>query len=543
MARFAALFVCTQLADAAEAKPWESADERQLGLKGYTIAQPLPQSELDKLDCTVGDEKLTGLRGANYLGCQSMTISGLTCMKWTDQTPHEHKWTPDKYPNLGDHSFCRNPFDQDTIWCMTTDPVTRWEYCEPYTCGNGKTEVIAGELCDDGNRKDGDGCSKKCQIEEGFICLVKEGEDQPRSYCKRCRNGIREGAEGCDDGNSDPYDGCDPYCDVEESWFCRNYKCEEPGDRDYPCPEGVKSGGSDCRPDVCGDGLMWASEECDDGNTIQADGCNHKCKIERGFTCEEDESGKSRCYNCGNDHIDYSEECDDGNSDDGDGCSSKCLLEPGAAYVDEKTGLDEFGKHPENFTCRYGVSKLGAGADDSGVPDSEADGNATSDNETATGGERRLRGPVERGLAELRAETRNTICSPVEAFHEKHQETFIMIGGGGVGGLVLIVFLGYEIKKWRKNKLRLKQGEILIVGKDGQVKKLNTFQAVLTLQIHFKRAVKKRRAAKAAQEKAQEQQDALRKQAQALQERKWKRQMMEASAKYDVGEGGTSDPL
>lgn len=91
--------------------------------------------------------------------------------------------------------------------------------------------------------------------------------------------------------------------------------------------------------------------------------------------------------------------------------------------------------------------------------------------------------------------------------------------------------------------MRLKQGEILIVGKDGQVKKLNTFQAVLTLQIHFKRAVKKRRAAKAAQEKAQEQQDALRKQAQALQERKWKRQMMEASAKYDVGEGGTSDPL
>ena len=32
----------------------------------------------------------------------------------------------------------------------------------------------------------------------------------------------------------------------------------------------------------------------------------------------------------------------------------------------------------------------------------------------------------------------------------------------------------YECRKRSKNKLRLKKGEILIVGKDGKVKKINT---------------------------------------------------------------------
>ena len=29
-------------------------------------------------------------------------------------------------------NFCRNPFTDsaDTIWCYTTDPVTKWDYCD-----------------------------------------------------------------------------------------------------------------------------------------------------------------------------------------------------------------------------------------------------------------------------------------------------------------------------------------------------------------------------------------------------------------------------
>ena len=32
---------------------------------------------------------------------------------------------------LGQHNYCRNPSSGSTIWCYTTDPVKRWEYCDP----------------------------------------------------------------------------------------------------------------------------------------------------------------------------------------------------------------------------------------------------------------------------------------------------------------------------------------------------------------------------------------------------------------------------
>jgi cysteine-rich repeat protein len=40
------------------------------------------------------------------------------------------------------------------------------------------------------------------------------------------------------------------------------------------CEDG---GGSDCK---CGDGVVHAPEECDDGNTVSGDGCNSVCRIE-----------------------------------------------------------------------------------------------------------------------------------------------------------------------------------------------------------------------------------------------------------------------
>src|SRR5213075_2532769 len=35
--------------------------------------------------------------------------------------------------------------------------------CHPVVCGNGKMEP--GEVCDDGNARDGDGCSSGCRVE------------------------------------------------------------------------------------------------------------------------------------------------------------------------------------------------------------------------------------------------------------------------------------------------------------------------------------------------------------------------------------------
>jgi cysteine-rich repeat protein len=65
---------------------------------------------------------------------------------------------------------------------------------------------------------------------------------------------------------------------------------------------------------VCGDGIVQASmEECDDGNTLDRDQCNSDCRINV----------------CGDGVIGPGEQCDDGNGVGGDGCSNACTLNAG----------------------------------------------------------------------------------------------------------------------------------------------------------------------------------------------------------------------
>src|SRR6187549_3265290 len=60
-------------------------------------------------------------------------------------------------------------------------------------CGNGQLEI--GELCDDGDEDDGDGCSSDClDVDEDYLCL-EEGE--PCERVVTCGNGILEGSEVC----------------------------------------------------------------------------------------------------------------------------------------------------------------------------------------------------------------------------------------------------------------------------------------------------------------------------------------------------------
>jgi len=87
-------------------------------------------------------ESMTG-NGQDYHGCQTATKNGLTCQKWSDQSPHSHSFITDWYPSahLGDHNFCRNPDGDSTIWCYTTDPGSRWNYCEPRKTVDGQEDT------------------------------------------------------------------------------------------------------------------------------------------------------------------------------------------------------------------------------------------------------------------------------------------------------------------------------------------------------------------------------------------------------------------
>ena len=62
------------------------------------------------------DESLEG-NGEDYIGCQSVTVTGKTCQAWNEKFPHKHKFTgrARKMKNgLGKHNFCRNPDNEDT---------------------------------------------------------------------------------------------------------------------------------------------------------------------------------------------------------------------------------------------------------------------------------------------------------------------------------------------------------------------------------------------------------------------------------------------
>jgi hypothetical protein len=76
-------------------------------------------------------ETMTGI-GRDYRGCQSRTMSGRSCQKWTSQAPHTHSWVEDAGKGIGDHNYCRNPgAHAGGIWCYTVDPAKRWEECNP----------------------------------------------------------------------------------------------------------------------------------------------------------------------------------------------------------------------------------------------------------------------------------------------------------------------------------------------------------------------------------------------------------------------------
>jgi cysteine-rich repeat protein len=51
-----------------------------------------------------------------------------------------------------------------------------------------------------------------------------------------------------------------------------------------PCPTGFGSNGTNICDEICGDGKVY-EKECDDGNTVDGDGCDSVCKIETGFQC------------------------------------------------------------------------------------------------------------------------------------------------------------------------------------------------------------------------------------------------------------------
>jgi cysteine-rich repeat protein len=77
-------------------------------------------------------------------------------------------------------------------------------------------------------------------------------------------------------------------------------------------------------PDICGDGIVGETEQCDDGNTESFDGCSEACN----FECTDPTGTVCFMVRCGNGITESTEECDDGNSNDFDNCRNDCTIQP-----------------------------------------------------------------------------------------------------------------------------------------------------------------------------------------------------------------------
>jgi len=128
------------------------------------------------LACRDGDEEKCGcdnVKQSDYRGTISNTISGKTCQRWDSQEPHRHGRTRKNYPEKGlTENNCRNPDGEDEgAWCYTTDPDTRWEYCDVPVCEEeeyeGACEMSDPETC---------GCDEVQQSDyRGTISKTKSG--------------------------------------------------------------------------------------------------------------------------------------------------------------------------------------------------------------------------------------------------------------------------------------------------------------------------------------------------------------------------------
>lgn len=107
---------------------------------------------------------------------------------------------------------------------MPTDTTGEEPPAEP-VCGDGVVE--GGELCDDGNASDSDGCTTTCTVTS-------------------CGDGALQDSEQCDDGNASNTDACLATCVVAS----------------------------------CGDGFVRQGvEQCDDGNASNVDACVDQCTL------------------------------------------------------------------------------------------------------------------------------------------------------------------------------------------------------------------------------------------------------------------------
>jgi cysteine-rich repeat protein len=213
---------------------------------------------------------------------------------------------------------------------------------KPLVCGDGILTEAFGEECDDGNITAANGLESFNDSCEATCTIPKCGDSIQQPFATVDSNGdglinFSDPLEQCDDGNDINDDGCSNDCQLPI------------------CGDGIQQTVPTIDTDL--DGVADATEACDDGftcadftpcepNTQCAD--LSFCQVRGGDGCSQD------CLvneGCGNNIVDVGEECDDGNNIDADGCEADCtnpacengILDPAELCFDGVINTPTFG--------------------------------------------------------------------------------------------------------------------------------------------------------------------------------------------------------
>ncbi len=197
----------------------------------------------------------------------------------------------------------------------------------PSSCGNGRLDT--GEQCDDGNRADGDCCSRLCAFEPPGATCNDANACTTGDACNGAGACIAARPLACDDGNDCTADSCDPATGCVHGVTNEGARCDDrnPCTTDEMCTAGrcvgVAVEGSCDDGNPCTGGDVCAAGACQ-GAPVDGTPCDDGKACTGHDTCRA--GGCLGTPLCGDGHLDAScgEECDDGNTTGTDGCSSEC---------------------------------------------------------------------------------------------------------------------------------------------------------------------------------------------------------------------------
>ncbi len=204
--------------------------------------------------------------------------------------------------------------------------------CIASLCGDGELDLAGGEVCDDGDVLDGNGCANDCTPSCTSPSDCDDGND--------CN-----GAETCGDA------GCQPGSDSDNGDPCAN-RNDAPG----ACSEGH------CAITNCYDFAIDSRLECDDGNVVNGDGCNNDCTL----SCRDDMDCASSATAAGSCSVSM---CVPVAGGIGNACEWGAIAPTLTCYDDEDG--DGFGTGPATLACGTrcfpGTTLLDGDCDDSDV--------------------------------------------------------------------------------------------------------------------------------------------------------------------------------